>query len=153
MRALLVDTSLLVLLVVGLASRDFIESHKRLREFSLADFDLLADILSRHAPIVVTPNVWTETSNLARQVAEPARAKIGGVMRKMMAVSREVYVASVSAGERDEFLKLGLTDSALLAVQPSSCPILTSDLDLYLAALKHGRQVVNFNHIREANRE
>lgn len=153
MRPLVIDTNLLVLLVVGIASRGFIAKHKRLREFSVADFELLTQVLRAYAPIVVTPNVWTETSNLARQISEPARAAVSAVMRQMMSKVEEAYVMSVDAGARQEFLRLGLADSALLEVKPASIPILTSDLDLYLAAQRAGRSAVNFNHIREANRE
>jgi hypothetical protein len=153
MRPLAIDTNLLVLLVVGLASKDFIAKHKRLREFAIADFELLATIIDAYSPIVVTQNVWTETSNLARYISEPARARVGAVMRHMMSNSEEAYVTSVSASAREEFLTLGLTDSAILELKPASIPILTADLNLYLAAQKAGRTVLNFNHVREANKE
>ena len=153
MRPLAIDTNLLVLLVVGLASKDLIGKHKRLCEFSVADFDLLTVILRAHSHLVVTPNVWTETSNLSRQIGEPARNRISAVMRGLIDQSEEAYVTSASAAASDEFVRLGLTDAALLEVKPISIPFVTSDLDLYLAAQKAGREVVNFNHIREANRE
>ncbi len=153
MRPLAIDTNLLVLLVVGLASKDFLARHKRLREFSVADFDLLSSIVNTHSPIVITPNVWTETSNLARQIAQPARDLVSRVMQEMISRTEEAYVASSSAGRRSEFLRLGLSDAALLELKPNAIPILTSDLDLYLAAQRSGREAVNFNHIREANQD
>jgi hypothetical protein len=153
MRPLVVDTSLLVLLVVGLASKDFIAKHKRLREFSVADFTLLTDVLRAYSPIVVTTNVWTEVSNIARQITDPARSKIGVVMRQIIGRSDEAYVSSLDASGREEFLRLGLSDAALLELKPQSIPILTTDLDLFLAAQNAGRASYNFNHMREANRQ
>lgn len=152
MRPLLVDTNLLVLLVVGLASKELIEKHRRLREYSLDDFDLLAQIVRGHSHLITTPNIWTEVSNLARQTSEPARSKIALVMRQLMAKSNESYVRSIGASKAVEFARLGLADCAILEVEPASVAILTSDLDLYLAAITRGREATNFNHVREANR-
>lgn len=150
MRPLVLDSSLLVLLVVGAAGKELIAKHKKLGHFSMSDFDLLASVLEQYSPVITTPNVWTETSNLARQIAEPARARVGSVMRSMMNRAQEAYIASAEAGAAEEFLRLGLADCALLEVKPVSAPILTADLGLYLAALERGRPATNFNHIREA---
>lgn len=148
-RPIIIDSSLLVLLVVGAAGKELIAGHKRLRHFSTSDFDLLPSILRRYSPVIATPNVWTETSNLARQISEPARTKVGGVMRGIMNRAQEAYIASAEAGAAEEFLRLGLADCALLEVKPTLAPILTADLDLYLAAWKRGRTAINFNHFRE----
>lgn len=153
MRPLALDSGLLVLLILGLASKDLIGRHKRVREYSVADFDLLARILGGYRPIVVTPNVWTETSNLVRQTAEPLRSNVGHILRKLISDADEAYVTSKSASEREEFLRLGLTDAGLLELKPSTIPLLTVDLDLYLAALKLGRAAINFNHLREATEQ
>ena len=40
-----IDSSLLVLLVVGSVGRDLIEKHRRLREYTAEDYDLLIDLL------------------------------------------------------------------------------------------------------------
>ncbi len=74
-------------------------------------------------------------------------------MREMIGKTVEVYVASASAGARNEFLRLGLADTALLELKPDGIPLPTSDLDLFLAAQRNGRAVFNFNHIREANQD
>lgn len=153
MRPLIIDTNLLVLLVVGLSSKNLIGLHKRLRAYSVSDFDLLLAFLKSYSPIVICPNVWTEASNIARQIPEPSRRIIGVVMGNLMESSQEVYVVSSNAAKRSEFLDLGLADAAMLEISPKSTPILTSDLGLYLAAQRQGREAVNFNHIREANRE
>ena len=55
--AVVLDTNLTVLLIVGSASRDFSRFHKRLRSYTEYDFDILA-----------------ETSNLVKQVGQPAHS-------------------------------------------------------------------------------
>jgi hypothetical protein len=45
----LLDANLLVLWVVGRASRDYIGRHKRLRAYDLADFDSLMRMLARRS--------------------------------------------------------------------------------------------------------
>ncbi len=66
-----------VLLVVGTASTGAIAKHKRLREnYTIEDFELLGLIISSFSEIVLLPHILAEVSSLARQIENPARAKI-----------------------------------------------------------------------------
>ncbi|MSP01969.1 MAG: hypothetical protein EXR07_13095 [Acetobacteraceae bacterium] len=150
--AVVLDANLLVLFVVGAASRSYIAKHKRLRAYTEKDFTLLLDVLSASPRIVVTPNTLTETSNLLRQIAEPARAHIYAVFQALLADTDEVYVESDRAARHAAFPRLGLTDAALLTVVTAGHVLLTADLDLYLAADRQGQAVINFTHHIEANR-
>jgi hypothetical protein len=146
---LLLDTSLLVLFVVGTAGRGYIAKHKRCRAFSVEDFDTLVRIIARAPSVLVTPNVLTEASNLVAQIGEPARAEMLLVLRSVIDLASETYVPSKSAAARREFVRLGLTDASLLETSASDRVVLTSDLGLYLAAQAMGQTAVNFNHIRD----
>lgn len=151
MKSFIIDANLLLLAVVGKASRDYIHRHKRLQGYSLSDYDRLCDLLFKATRIVVTPNILTEVSNLARQIGEPARTKVSQSLRnfiQMATVVDERYVQSVDATCRKEFLRLGLTDSALLSLAADSTMLLTADLHLYLAATAAGYRATNFNHLR-----
>ena len=64
--------------------------------------------------------------------------------------TREIYVTSRDAADRQEFVRLGLSDAVLLEVAKQDLFILSADLDLYLAAAAAGYQVANFNHHIEA---
>jgi hypothetical protein len=56
-----VDANLLLLLVVGATSRDYIEKHKRLRDtYTKDDYDLLVKMIGQYSNIIVLPNVLTE---------------------------------------------------------------------------------------------
>ena len=65
MKSVIIDANLLPLVIVGRASRAYVERHKRWDNFSLEDYDCLAELLKTASRIIVTPNVLTEGSNLA----------------------------------------------------------------------------------------
>ena len=70
-------------------------------------------------------------------------------LRALIEQSPETVVASVDAARRDEFPRLGLADAALLEIVSADTPLLTVDLDLYVAALASGEEAaINFNHWR-----
>jgi len=148
-RGLILDTNLLLLLVVGTASKKYISRHKRLRAYSEMDFDLLIRIISDAPAILVTPNTLTETSNLIGHIDEQARTKIFMVFCDFIRSADEHYCESRQAIARKEFVRLGLTNSVLLHEATDSFILLTADLKLYLAAAKEGYLVQNFNHLRE----
>ena len=145
---LVLDASLLVLFVVGTTSRGLIGRHKRLKAFTVEDFDLLCRLIAAARQVVVTPHILTETSNLLRQIDEPARSQILETFRHVVLTGDEEYLASRNAVRVAEFLRLGLTDAASLEVTRDARSLLTTDLDLYLSALARGSSAVNFNHLR-----
>jgi hypothetical protein len=146
---IILDSNLLLLFVVGLASQDYIAVHCRLRSYSTEDFILLRRILSAATRVVVTPNILTETSNLAGYVAEPARTRIYRVLKALIEDAiEEQYVESKQAVAQGEFARIGLADSAILEIATASHTLLTVDLNLYLAALSRGLKAENFNHLR-----
>lgn len=150
MKCVLLDTNLLVLLVVGTASRSYISKHKKLSSFSEEYYDLLLKFLYGATSIVATTNIWTETSNLISYISEPAKSRILQIFRQLISELPEKHVPSAVACERNEFFRLGLVDAATLEAAGTDYTVLTTDLGLYLAALKTG-DAVNFNHFRDQN--
>ena len=147
--ALFIDANLIVLLVVGLVGRDLIARHRRTRTFDVEDFDRLTRAIFRVGSVRVTPNTLTEASNLLGQHGEPQRSRLLLKLRALIEQSPEIVVASVDAVRHDVFPRLGLTDAALLEVVSADAPLLTVDLDLYVAALASGDEAaINFNHWR-----
>jgi len=149
MTGIVLDSNLLLLLVVGLAGEDYIPKHKRLNAYTVDDFRLLAKEISVFERIIVTPNTLTETSNLLGYIAEPDRSDLFTAFRGFMQSADESYYKSEVSSRHPEFERLGLTDSVLLEALSSDNPLLTSDLDLYLAASARSPRVMNFNHIRD----
>jgi hypothetical protein len=147
-KTVIVDANLLLLLVVGLTRRSYIEKHKRLQEYEEYDFDLLKTLIDSAAKVIVTPNTLTETSNLVKRIGEPARTQIYKQLRLVVKAFEEQYVESNRAVDRAEFLRLGLADAVQLDIVSESHTLLTVDLDLYLAASARGVDAVNFNYLR-----
>ena len=143
------DANLFVLLVVRNVGRDLIEKHRRLRAYSAEDYEILIDLLDGVERVFVTPNTLTATSNLLAQHAEPERSHFFDRLRFVIHESEEVVVASAVASSNSAFNRLGLTDAALLEVVTPETPLVTVDLDLYLAANASGQEVaLNFTHLR-----
>ena len=144
-----IDANLLLLLVVGVTGRALIAKHRRTRAFTVEDFDLLVAMIDRARRVFVTPNTLTEASNLLAQHAEPERSRLLSALRNLVEHSPETVIASRDASRHDKFLRLGLTDVVLLKAVAPNTPLVTVDLELYLAALAGGKEAaINFNHLR-----
>ena len=145
-----IDANLLLLLIVGSVGRDLIANHRRLRRFTVEDFDRLINLLDRVEQVLVTPNTLTETSNLLAQHRNPERSRFFDRLKFIIEESKEVVVASTVASRNNAFKQLGLTDAALLEVATAETPLVTVDLDLYLEALAKGQDTaVNFTHLHD----
>ena len=142
-----IDTNLLVLLVVGEAGRELIPKHRRLKEFRIEDYESLVRLINELDQVLVTPNTLTEASNLLAQHGDPERSYFFDVLRELIDRNEEIVVSSKVAARNREFKRLGLTDAVLLEVVSPSEPLVTVDLDLYLAASAKGSQAAfNFRH-------
>lgn len=149
MEGYFLDANLFVLLVVGSESRELISKHRRLRDYSPEDYDILIELLENADRLFLTPNTLTEASNLLSQHGEPERSLLMRRLQFLIHESREVVVASADASSNVKFEELGLTDAALLEVITADIPLLTVDLGLYLAAFESGdERAFNFNHYR-----
>ena len=147
-QAYFIDASLLVLFVAGRVDKDIIAKHRRLEAYSVEDYELLWSMVAPVRRLLVTPNTLTEASNLLAQHGEPERSLLLEGLRMLIEESEEVVVASAVAASNAQFRRLGLTDAALLEVVTPDTPLLTVDLDLYLAAASSPDSVVNFEHVR-----
>ena len=148
-KAIVLDANFLVLLAVGRASPRHIVTHKRLGGYTKEDFKLLSNLLAGASRIVVTPNTVTEAVNLSVYIAEPVRSRIMAVFRQLLAETEEIYIESVRASRHAAFVRLGVTDCAVLEAATAGDVIVTADLGLYLEAGRKGREAINFNHLRD----
>jgi hypothetical protein len=147
-KTIALDANLLVLLVVGLTQENYIATHKRLKEYTIDDYTLLTRLIAESAGLVTTPNALSEASNLLRQTGEPARSEILRRFRSLIQGTSEIYIASIDSCARDEFVRLGLSDSAMLELGKRDLLVLSTDARLCIAALGAGYQAENFNHHR-----
>ena len=145
---LLIDANLLVLLAAGRTDPGLIAKHKRLTEFTSDDYKRLTELIIEYGTALVTPNTLTEASNLLAQHGEPERSRMFATLRFLIEDAEEIVIASVGAARNSVFERLGLTDAALLEVVSDATPLVTVDLDLYLAASRHApNAALNFRHL------
>ena len=138
-KSILIDTQLLVLLVVRLTNPDFISRRKRLTPvYNQTHLLALQSILSRARKLICTAHVLAEASNLLRQIADPMRSEIMATFKRFIDSADERHVQGSRAAEQPSFIRLGLTDAAILSLDPIEVEILTVDHGLHIASLDKG---------------
>jgi hypothetical protein len=142
-KAVLIDTQLLVLLIVGLTNPAFIRRHKRVAPYNERHFSLLKGMLAQASKLVCTAHVLTETSNLLRQIADPMRSQIMATFKGFIEAAEEQNVRGALAAAQPFFVRLGLTDAAILSLDPTEVQVLTVDHDLHIASLEKGFDTQN----------
>ena len=146
-----VDANMLVLLIVGGTDPRLIAKHRRLQTFGPKDYEQVVAMVSGTDQVFVTPNTLTEASNLPAQHREPERSRFFDTLKSLIELSKEIVVASIEASRNSHFHRLGLTDAALLEVVSRETPLVTVDLDLYLAATsKDPTSAINYRHLQDA---
>ncbi len=146
---LILDANLLVFLVVGTTDQSLLSRHKRTRLYTVLDFEILQDYLEDFPSLVTTPNIVSEASNLLRHCDEKTGARLADTLRWFLDTSGERYVPSIKAAGRENMPRLGITDCAILELLDDATTLLTSDVELYLEAVKVSPSVKNFNHLRD----
>ena len=150
MKAILLDANLLVLLVIGAVDVRWIGKHKRVKAFELSDWQLLLTEVG-DTPIVTTPHILTEASNLLRSggLTPAAHSRLMAGLADFIASAREEFIPARSIAVDGVLLRLGLTDAVIDSLARPDMHLLTTDLDLYSAALRRGQPATNFNHLRD----
>lgn len=145
---ILVDTNILLLYIVGLVNRQRVPLFKRTKQFTLEDYDLLAQILNSFQQVVTTPNILTEVNSLANQLGEPERGKCLQLFGQVISRLEEIYEPSQQLAQLPEFQKFGLTDCGISTLAQGSYLVLTDDFRLSETLRRKGIDTVNFNNIR-----
>jgi hypothetical protein len=145
---LLIDTNLLVLFAVGSVNRNRIDTFKRTRQYSKADWDLLIRVLENFPRLYTVAHILAEVSNLT-DLPGTERQHARRVLKETISLLDEVPVSSACAAEDPVYQQLGLTDAAIgVVARTHRCAVLTDDLDLYLRLSRDNVDVFNFTHVR-----
>ena len=149
-KSVVLDANLLVLLVAGHTDKSIIERHKNLSAYDADGFDLLVETLEDYSQVVLTPNALTEASNLLRQIRDPDRSRVTVMLGSLIQERDERFIVSKYAAAEETFVRLGLTDAALLIAAREYGYLISADNDLYLAASSEGVEAFNFAHLYDA---
>jgi predicted nucleic acid-binding protein len=148
-KALLLDSNLLVLFIVGSAGENLIGRHNCLDAFDVDDYRQITSMIAGASRLILVAHVLVETSNLIRQISEPAKSEVTAILKLLIDRFPEEAVSSADATIHTQYLRLGLTDAVLLTLSITPNAVLfTADHDLYGAATGEGREAYNFFHFK-----
>ena len=149
--ALLIDTNILLLLIIGRIDRDLIARFKRTADrFDGTDFDLLTTFIADHTALVTTPHVLTEANSLLAQLKGTHRSQAMTSLRQFVERVSEHWRQASELMMTDAFAHLGLTDAAiLLHAETQGWRVLTDDYMLAARLMAARVPVINFNHFRD----
>lgn len=153
MSPVIIDTYLILLLIVGLVGVHIIPAHRNLSDYTIEDYVSLSDFITMFSDIILLPHVLAEVSNLARQVNNPYKTQIQLKLRDFVELNGELLLPSLSAVRRSEFVRLGMTDAAILHALDvmhtrANCALLTVDGDLAIAGEVLGYDVYTMQALR-----
>ncbi len=147
-RGVLIDANLLLLYLVGSYDIDLVEKFKRTKMFTRADFRIIWNIMEYFNKIVTTPNILTETSNLAGQLPERSMSPFLENFKRRLHILEEEYHPSASASSHKFFSRTGLTDAVIMTAAANKYLVITDDLRLSSMLESLRIDVINLNHIR-----
>lgn len=148
MPSALIDTNLVLLLVVGMTDRSYINTHKRTRTFTEEDYDLLLSVLNRFDSIWITSHCLAEASNLLKQTHKEKAVRLLSTLSVLGAKTKESHVQKSNIFGNVVYTRLGVADTGFVQKSKRVTCSFTVDFDLYQAISDLGWNVVNFNHLR-----
>jgi len=147
-KGILVDSSLLVVYIIGNLDVGHLAKCPATKNFTGEDFGLLLNILARFQRVVTTAHILTEVSNLGGKLPGRLREEFRIVFRLAINQLSENGVAATAIANSNDFIRFGVTDTAITLLSPRSYLVLTTDFPLSGLLAKRGVDVVNFNHLR-----
>lgn len=149
-----IDANLLVLLTIGAVRPDLVGRHKRVRAYTVEDYEVVLELVNAANRVWVTPNALAEASNLLGFGRRNTPPEFAMGLRQLVESVLEIYVPSEQVADRAEFGRLGLNDAALLELVTPERSLLTMDAKLYVAALAiDPGGAVNVAHLLRRNKE
>ena len=149
MSAVLIDTNLLVLFLVGEIAPSKIGVHRRLKSFDLEDHARLAQEVRRFSDHVTHASVLTEASNLMgageQEIAPGTSFRLA---HYATTTAREIRVDAAVLARDLLFHRLGLADCAVAHVAESGVTVLTEDYRLSGVLRSRGVHAWNLRHGR-----
>lgn len=147
-KGLALDANLAVVLIVGLADRRLVGTHRRTTGYSTIDFDLIMRLCRMASKLHTTPHVLSEVSNLldVGKSSKPVKELFG--FMEICGTSVEIWNEARELCTMPEFVRLGLADAGLCKIAQSGCAVATADWQLANRLQKHDLPAVNFHHLR-----
>lgn len=156
MKKLIIDTNLLVLFVVGsIDNGRQIKNSKKLREYSIKDFELLLEIMADFDEFYFTPYIAAETSNLLhRDLTGWVKDQIFEFLRILLTKTFKLIDANPEKDTKDyTFPIFGLTDNTFTHLVQDFM-ILTNDQDISITLMSiKPENVIYYKIIKELSKK
>ena len=143
---LLLDSSLLLILVVGRLEPHRLGRDARLKAYTPADYELLRAYSAMFPTRVTTPHVLAEVSNHL-DIINPSLLPALRTALSDWSPLRESWTAATSLVAEHEYTAIGLTDTAILLAARPKTVVMTSDRRLWVALVKQGRNALHYSDV------
>ncbi len=156
-KSVLLDTNLLLVFLTGAIGSHLFSRFKRVRDYTIEDYELLVRLLGSFTVLVTTPHILTEASNLANSLSGSYRQEWFTNLSILLASEqkdvrlREQWLPASQLADLPEFIELGITDSAVTKLA-SDALVVTDDYRLSGRLRSRGLGVLNFGDLRAMQR-
>ena len=149
-RGILVDTSLLLLIYVGLHDPAQIERFNRTKEFTRKDFEYVRSFVDQFERVIVTPHIFTEVSNFLGQLSGRTKDECFALLAQHVALATtcEHSPSAESLADKEAFIRFGITDTSIVEVAAEPYLVLTTDYKLNGYLVSKGLASLNYHNFR-----
>jgi rRNA-processing protein FCF1 len=148
---ILLDTSLLLVVSVGMLDEKMITRFKLTHTYSIDEFRLLFRLILSFKPCYVSPHILAELSNHAEKLGNDLLTDYYRKCLCLLKEQLEVYVPKDNLLSELNLPQLGFTDASILKIcLEKDCVAFTADGPLTQFIRSRGLAVLNINEIRTA---
>ena len=147
--ALVLDTHIVLVLVVGAVDPSLLGSIQHLRAYNPDDYPLVQSVAKKYTLIAVTPHVLTEAAHFINKIHGSKGDELRLRFVELLQVFRERKPPTRHVTRRAEFRWLDLADCSLLEAAGVDDVLFTGDAKLVARRQGLGGQVINLNHLRD----
>ncbi|HKN23189.1 MAG TPA: hypothetical protein VJX73_17320 [Terracidiphilus sp.] len=154
-KSVLLDSNLLLVFLSGSVSPRLIGHFKRVKAYTLADYELLVRLLSSFSTLLTTPHILTEVSNLANSLPEWLKPDWHSNFAALIASEqdtpglRERWTPATDLAQMPEFIAFGITDAAVTELSAGALVVTAEDYRLSGVLRSKGIAVLNFGDLRK----
>lgn len=145
---ILIDTNALIILILGRINPKLINSHRRTSIYDEQDYYNLVNFINDPSKILTLPNILTEVDNLLNSDLGNNHYRYVQVFLDFLRHSSEKYFETKRIFESQQFMTLGLTDSAILEVAKDCEYLITADSKLSDFAKANSINVIDLVQIK-----
>lgn len=151
-RGLLLDTSLLLILYLGLYAPEQIKRFPRTRSegFTSKDYEFILTFAGGFDRLITTPHILTEVSNFLGQLHGHVRNGCFEAFARHVAeaTTQEQSPPAEKLAGKAEFVPFGITDTSIAEVAAETYLVLTTDARLNAHLTRRGAASLNYNNFR-----